>query len=378
MLWLIITIGFSLFFVSYRIFGKVFNPFFVMAFPVYFSLYGGNIVRNLSYPVEQNLYTDTIILVYLISIFIGSILGFYTLKAMFKNHGNIDTLDLVVNEKFYPYLLIIVLACVAMLYTEFIKYPFSFNGFRQFYHESRATSGMGLYFYLLGISIPILVLLSFRKDRTILALIFFISMIFIGKKQGFLTAAMMVLAYIDLCTVRRTSGYVIPILLFIVFILTIQVFFSSADLPILQLISGYFDYYINLSYTLEWLSDNNYKFNGAILLTSLWFFLPRSLYPDKPELYGTVLIHEQIYPDFLALGYTPGIFSPIAAPMADFGIWFLIVATIIKSAGIAALYFYFLRSRLFVIFLLYVSIFDLMYILLFLPIIFLFTRRRGY
>jgi len=90
------------------------------------------------------------------------------------------------------------------------------------------------------------------------------------------------------------------------------------------------------------------------------------------------LIHDKIYPDFLAAGYTPGIFSSIAAPMADFGIWFLILVAIVKGAFIAMLYFYFLKSKSFILLVLYISIFDLTFLLLLLPIMFTFFRKNNY
>jgi len=195
MLWLISLTGLSLIYVSYRSFGTIFNPFFVTAFPVYFALYGGNFIRNLAYPVEQNLYTDIIILTYLISLLFGSILGYFFLKKINTNHEYCKTSNLSVSPKTYPYLLVIALLCIVMLFNEFIQYPFTFNGFRHFYHESR-DAGLGVYFYLLGITLPLLVLISFSKGRIFYALLFFISMIFMGKKQVFMTSALMILAYV--------------------------------------------------------------------------------------------------------------------------------------------------------------------------------------
>jgi len=53
-------------------------------------------------------------------------------------------------------------------------------------------------------------------------------------------------------------------------------------------------------------SDGGWFF-GSAWKTSLWQFVPRNLMPQKPFVYGEVLLHEELYPGLAELGHTPGV-----------------------------------------------------------------------
>jgi hypothetical protein len=57
---------------------------------------------------------------------------------------------------------------------------------------------------------------------------------------------------------------------------------------------------------------------GQYSISSLWYFVPRSLYPDKPFEYGVLNIHKVLFPAAAAKGNTPGISQWMLAYI-DFG-----------------------------------------------------------
>jgi len=92
--------------------------------------------------------------------------------------------------------------------------------------------------------------------------------------------------------------------------------FGSADL--VEVLT-YFDYYPNTVLIYESLSTNHMSFfHGAISFSDFWALVPRGLYPDKPFVYGGVILSDVLYPGIAAEGHTVGLAGPINA-YADFG-----------------------------------------------------------
>lgn len=82
----------------------------------------------------------------------------------------------------------------------------------------------------------------------------------------------------------------------------------------------YFDYYKNAAdYYREYLSGNVQLYLGEISLTSFWSYVPRALWPDKPVVYGVLIINELFYPGAAELTNTPA-FGGAVEQFADFGV----------------------------------------------------------
>jgi len=45
---------------------------------------------------------------------------------------------------------------------------------------------------------------------------------------------------------------------------------------------------------------------GGTMLSTLWEYVPRALYPDKPYVYGNIVVNEYWFPGAAQEGYTPG------------------------------------------------------------------------
>lgn len=105
-----------------------------------------------------------------------------------------------------------------------------------------------------------------------------------------------------------------------VFLLMIwNLFLSNFEDFDLQSIVNYFDYYKNAAlYYNEYLSGQLNLFHGDVAISSLWAYVPRFLYPDKPFAYGVVLVNEIFWPGAAELTSTPA-FGGAVEQFADFG-----------------------------------------------------------
>lgn len=93
--------------------------------------------------------------------------------------------------------------------------------------------------------------------------------------------------------------------------------FGSFDL---NDVASYFDYYVNSAmYFKEYFTGNIDLFWGEIRTTEFWALFPRSIFPDKPYVYGFLLVNEHFFPGAAEATHTPAFGGPIAS-FADFGV----------------------------------------------------------
>lgn len=92
---------------------------------------------------------------------------------------------------------------------------------------------------------------------------------------------------------------------------------GSAKNP-LGAISYFNDYFDTTARFISRFEEFGFQY-GCASLSSLWFYVPRSLYPDKPYEYGITLIHQVLYPGMAATGNTPGVLGWALAYL-DYGV----------------------------------------------------------
>ena len=81
----------------------------------------------------------------------------------------------------------------------------------------------------------------------------------------------------------------------------------------------YGDYFQNTSKFLQRFDEfGGYKY-GGIAISNLWSYIPRALYPDKPNAYGSLLVDQIIYPGSADAKYFPGM-APWVGDYLDAGI----------------------------------------------------------
>lgn len=80
----------------------------------------------------------------------------------------------------------------------------------------------------------------------------------------------------------------------------------------------YYDYFDNaVRYVGR--SENFGPNFGGTLLSSLWEYVPRRVWPAKPFVYGSVVVNEHFFPGAAEVGYTPG-YLPWIPYHLDFGV----------------------------------------------------------
>jgi hypothetical protein len=102
--------------------------------------------------------------------------------------------------------------------------------------------------------------------------------------------------------------------------LLLNLFLALGDTFELQSILEYFDYYKNAAdYYNAHLNGELPLFWGEVSISSLWSYVPRVLAPDKPTVYGILLVNEIFYPGQAELTNTPA-FGGAVEQYADFGV----------------------------------------------------------
>lgn len=114
-----------------------------------------------------------------------------------------------------------------------------------------------------------------------------------------------------------------------------NLYLALADAFEIQSVVEYFDYYKNAAdYYREVLSGNLQLFHGEITATSLWAYVPRAVWPDKPYVYGITIVNEIFYPGQAELTNTPA-FGGAVEQYADFGVIGVLVFGFFGTQSIA-------------------------------------------
>ncbi len=99
-----------------------------------------------------------------------------------------------------------------------------------------------------------------------------------------------------------------------------NLYLALADVFDLRAVLEYFDYYKNAAdYYRALFAGDIQLFHGEVALTSLWAYVPRTLFPEKPFVYGVVNINEFFFPGQAELTNTPA-FGGAVEQYADFGV----------------------------------------------------------
>src|SRR5450830_969921 len=128
-------------------------------------------------------------------------------------------------------------------------------------------------------------------------------------------------------------------------LLLFNLYLALADQFDLQAIFEYFDYYKNAAdYYRGYLSGEINLFHGDVLLTSLWSYVPRGIFPDKPIVYGILHVNEIFFPGQAELTNTPA-FGGAVETFADFGVFGVILFGVLSTQSIVYALFSYLIFR---------------------------------
>jgi hypothetical protein len=206
------------------------------------------------------------------------------------------------------------------------------------FHRTGAGHWYALFILFLGVSFTMCLL--YVKNIKYSFIILFLYLFFVrlfGSKGRYLEYFV---AFYSVLWLRQYKYLKIIVIMGIpiLIILMTYMFGYSGVMDVIN----YFDYYYNSTlYFTEYFNDRLNLFHGKIFLTGLWGLIPRSLFPNKPYVYGITLINEIFYPGSAAKTHTPAFGGPIAA-FADFGIFGVVVSSLFNIKTIIKTFCYYL------------------------------------
>jgi len=174
-----------------------------------------------------------------------------------------------------------------------------------------------------------------RPGAIIVSTAFFMALVYLLGSKGNMLAvfvsALIFLWFLDWKHLGRVFLIGTPLLFGL---LVVNLFLALGNAFDLQSVLEYFDYYKNAAdYYNAYLNDQLPLFWGKVSLSSLWGYVPRSLAPDKPVVYGVLLVNEFFYPGQAELTNTPA-FGGAVEQFADFGVIGVIVFGFFSSQSI--------------------------------------------
>jgi hypothetical protein len=186
-------------------------------------------------------------------------------------------------------------------------------------------SGQGQWYALATSFLGVAFLLSFLgrpKPRNVLKnTLFYLALsYFLGSKGIMLsifTASVIFLWFIRWKHLGRLLFLGTPV---VILLLLVNLFLALSDGFGLQAILEYFDYFKNGSdYYHAYFAGQIDLFYGQIFWSNLWAYVPRGFWPEKPFVYGVLLVNEFFFPGQAELTNTPA-FGGAVEQFADFGV----------------------------------------------------------
>ena len=198
---------------------------------------------------------------------------------------------------------------------------------RTAYQNNRA--GVGVFWALCQSTIIVgLAIFLVRKERgkfaTLLACFLCAGVAYFLGSKGFMLGFFVLAAFYYHHVVKQISRsmMLLGVFLFLAVHISLQFIYGTA-IDIFGAIA-YFDYFQNTVLFLENFDSYFSHSYGNTLLSTLWQYIPRGLYSDKPFAYGQAIIMEAFNPGAAALGHTPATL-PWAAMYLDFGVFGIII-----------------------------------------------------
>jgi oligosaccharide repeat unit polymerase len=187
----------------------------------------------------------------------------------------------------------------------------------------------------------------YRRPRALalllLVLLFSAPAYFTGSKNNVLSFCALAICYYDF-RVQRLRLASFALFGSLLASAVVALLFVQGSSSSLRGVSSYFsEYFGTTTWFLERFDDFGHRW-GRGWLSSLWFFVPRGLYPGKPFEYGETLIHRVLFPGMAAQGNTPGVL-PWALSYLDFGVAGVFIAGCLQGLWQRATYEYYLANR---------------------------------
>lgn len=194
--------------------------------------------------------------------------------------------------------------------------------------------------------------LSLRR-LMLYTLLFAMLLYFSGSKAAVLSALLVGVLYMHYFVrkIRPVKAAVFASLAIVCFLA--QLVFAGIYGTFAEAGAYFVDYFYFGAEFLARIDEVGHRF-GEGWLSSLWFYVPRAVYPGKPYEYGLLLIHQTLFPGLAEEGTTPGIVV-WALSYLDFGTTGVIAEGFLIGSFQRAVYLRFERHRSLSMFMLLVS-----------------------
>lgn len=269
---------------------------------------------------------------FLISLFLGYISSFIprllsSYFSIFKSNArNIRIIKVNLLLFSFIFFVLSVISYLLLMVKSGVGTMWIFNT-REAYQFHRSGAGMYYVFSQFFLYISFIFTLFRFRNRSILfisciTLLFSTLFFFFGSKRTIITALLIGVVFYSYF-IHRISFIFTSIFAFLVaciFLLS-QYFYSNYG--ILGAIK-YFDYFHNMTLFIDRNPNFDLMYGRCSFLDSLWLLVPRSLYPEKPFVYGSAHITEMVYPGAAQATHYLGVL-----PWATFYLDFKVVGIII-------------------------------------------------
>ena len=231
---------------------------------------------------------------------------------------------------------------------------------RTAYQLSRSGSGQWwlLFQWLLMAALFTLLFARPRRQLSARRLVLYVlpfaaALYFSGSKAAVLSVVLIGMLYLHYFVKRISPAKaIVGASLMIVFFLA-QLVFAGIYETFAEGGAYFVDYFYFGAEFLSRIDEIGHRF-GAGWLSSLWFYVPRAVYPDKPYEYGLLLIHQTLFPGLAEEGSTPGIVV-WALSYLDFGVIGVVAEGFLIGSFQRAIYLRFQRHRSMATFVLLIS-----------------------
>ncbi len=303
-------------------------------FFIFFSFYNFSKKSENEYALLINITYIIIIKIILCIIYI------LILNKSHKHNENIN--KLIINKKYYEFHFILI---GLVLY---ISYLISNNFIglldpRDAYQNYRKGYGFLWAGYIYFISLWFLIRIVNQKNKTISLIVYMFFMFQSGSKGLLLNSLIPILALENYKKVYKNKLLLISLLFSIIGVLVLFDAFENFSALLIR-VESYFDMFNNSSRVFE--DYLNYEFEfyyGNIHLSSLWQYVPRIIYPDKPVTWGVSSLVDLYYPGVSERGLPS--FGFYTSEFADFGFFGFILVLLSLEQIIIFISLYILTSN---------------------------------
>lgn len=157
---------------------------------------------------------------------------------------------------------------------------------------------------------------------------------FLGSKAILLTIFTAALVFLWFLRWRHLGKLIMVGAPILFGLLVINLYLALGNTFEMGSVIGYFDYLKNAAdYYRSYFNNEIQLYYGQVAISSLWTYVPRAFWPDKPTVYGILYINEVFYPGLAELTYTPA-YGGAVEQYADFGPLGVVVLGFFSSQAI--------------------------------------------